>query len=563
MEFTMANKFGFKNLGFGMGLRSQHYPYIMKNWPKTVDWFEIISENFMDTDGRPKRILAEIKEHYPIVMHGVSMSIGTTDPLNSEYMKKLKALMKWLNPPWVSDHLCWTGTAHKNTHDLLPVPYTEEALAHIIKKIKHVQDYIERPLIIENPSTYMEFKDSQMPEWEFISRMAEKSSCGLLLDVNNIYVSCYNHRLDPKEYIDALPHDRVVQIHLAGHDNMGTHIIDSHRGKVIDEVWALYRYVIGKAGKISTMIEWDEDVPSFNTVLKEVNKARKLTDRLKIPNQLPDMSGEREKRNTKKPAPYKKSLETFQNVILSGDAKKSRPENWVLSKDKFPPENQLGVYINGYRARLFDVSNEDYKVLRHLLGNKNMNRLLDEYIEATPSNNFNITRYTVKFPEFVKKAAWLPQKIRQAAYEMAVLETELMQISDMKETKPLDTKKFEKMTPEKFLKQKIYLRAALKLFKFDYQVNDYFNKVMDDKNPRTPAKNPCFLAIYRHEDMMWRLEMDKDEYLVMKKFMEGKTVGKAIESMLSSKNVDAEKLIGNFNKWFGRWSSNGLLAEAS
>ena len=183
-------------LGFGLGLRSKHYPYIFEHKPQ-VDWFEIISENFMDTDGKPRRNLAHVAEHFPIVMHGVSLSIGTVDPLNSDYLHKLKALKKDINAVWISDHLCWTGIAHKNMHDLLPVPYTEEALTHIVQRLRQVQDFLECPIALENPSTYLEFSHSAMPEAEFIARMALESGCRLLLDVNNVYVTCYNHRHDP------------------------------------------------------------------------------------------------------------------------------------------------------------------------------------------------------------------------------------------------------------------------------------------------------------------------------------------------------------------------------
>jgi uncharacterized protein (UPF0276 family) len=286
----------FPDLGFGLGLRSKHYPYIFEHWPE-VDWFEVISENFMNTDGRPKRNLARIRERYPIVMHGVAMSIGTLDPLNSEYLQKLKTLAKWLNPPWITDHLCWTGIAHKNSHDLLPVPYTEEALKHIVTRIRQVQDYLERPLGIENPSTYLEFKTSHIPEAEFIARMAQDSGCNLLLDVNNIYVSCYNHRLDAKAYIDAIPLDKVIQIHLSGHSNMGTHIVDTHDDYVVDEVWALYRYVAHKAGRTpNTMIEWDGKIPEWNVLYGELEKAKTAAADAARYASLPDLA--------KKETPY-------------------------------------------------------------------------------------------------------------------------------------------------------------------------------------------------------------------------------------------------------------------
>ena len=233
-------RLGYNNLGLGVGLRTTHFPYILKNSPP-VDWFEIITENFMDSGGRPRYVLEQIAERYPVVMHGVSMSIGSTDPLNIEYLTKLKKLADAVKPRWVSDHLCWTGVAGLNAHDLLPIPLNEESLAHVTARVRTVQDFLGRPLVLENPSTYVTFADSTMPEWEFLTRLAEDADCGLLLDVNNVFVSSANHDFDPEEYIRNVPHRRVVQFHLAGHTDCGTHRIDTHDGEVIDPVWELYR----------------------------------------------------------------------------------------------------------------------------------------------------------------------------------------------------------------------------------------------------------------------------------------------------------------------------------
>ncbi len=271
----MANRFGFPNIGFGLGLRRPHYEHVLAERPKGVDWFEIISENFIEAHPGHWQFLADVRAHYPLVMHGVGMSIASTDPLNKDYLTKLKKLADFLNPPWVSDHLCWTGIAHTTTHDLLPVPYTEEALTHVVSKIKQVQDVLERPLVLENPSTYLEFRDSTLREWEFIARMAERSGCGLLLDVNNVYVSAFNHRYDAKAYIDALPRGHIVQIHLAGHQNEGTHIVDTHDDYVIDAVWDLYRYTLSKHGPVTTMVEWDDRIPEFSVLEAELDKARR------------------------------------------------------------------------------------------------------------------------------------------------------------------------------------------------------------------------------------------------------------------------------------------------
>jgi uncharacterized protein (UPF0276 family) len=268
-----APRLGHPNLGLGVGLRTVHFPYILTNHPP-VDWFEIISENFMDSGGRPRHILEQIAERYTVVMHGVSLSIGSTDPLNFDYLTKLKRLAGEVKARWVSDHLCWTGVAGRNTHDLLPIPLNEETLKHVAGRVREVQDLLERPLVLENPSTYVGFVDSTMTEWEFLSRLAEETDCGLLLDVNNVYVSSVNHDFDPAEYIRNVPHQRVVQFHLAGHTHCGTHVIDTHDGEVIDPVWELYRLAHELTGGAATLLEWDARIPAFPVVHAEVLKAR-------------------------------------------------------------------------------------------------------------------------------------------------------------------------------------------------------------------------------------------------------------------------------------------------
>ena len=269
------NRFDIPNLGFGVGLRTVHYGHILATKPK-VDWFEIISENYMDTAGRPVFILDQIAERYPIVLHGVSLSIGSTDPLDRQYLRKLKTLADRVKAVWVSDHVCWTGVAHTNTHDLLPIPYNEESLKHVAKRVKQVAEAIERPLMLENPSTYCEFRSSTLSEWDFLRALGEEADCGFLLDVNNVYVSAYNHGYDAAEYIKAVPHDRVVQYHLAGHTNFGTHILDTHSDHVIDPVWELYRLTHRLSGGRSTLLEWDESIPPFEVVHAEVLKAKEL-----------------------------------------------------------------------------------------------------------------------------------------------------------------------------------------------------------------------------------------------------------------------------------------------
>jgi uncharacterized protein (UPF0276 family) len=271
------NRWGYPDLGFGIGLRSVHFEHILKNNP-TIDWFEVLSENYLDTGGRPLHILDQVAERYPVVLHGVSLNVGSTDPLDFEFLKKLKALGKRVNARWVSDHLCWTGVTGKNTHDLLPMPYTDQALRHTIQRVREIQDFLERPIALENASTYLEFSASKWPESEFISALAEEADCGILLDVNNVYVSSFNHGFDPKSYIDRIPKDRLVQMHLAGHTNKGTHILDTHSDYVIDNVWDLYRYAHRQLGGASTLLEWDANIPAFDVVHGEALKARRFRE---------------------------------------------------------------------------------------------------------------------------------------------------------------------------------------------------------------------------------------------------------------------------------------------
>ena len=262
-------------LGFGLGLRTEHYNAILESKPN-VDWFEALSENYMIPGGKPLHYLDRIRENYPIVMHGVSLSIGSTTPFDADYLRDLRKLADRIQPAWISDHLCWTGVHGQNIHDLLPLPYTEETANHVAERVGIVQDYLGRRILLENVSSYASYVDSTMTEWEFITEIAEKADCLLLLDVNNIYVSSYNHQFDAKAFIDGVPKNRVQQIHLAGHQNNGDYIIDTHDAPVIDPVWDLYEYAISRFGAVSTMIERDDHIPELEVLVEELQIARDI-----------------------------------------------------------------------------------------------------------------------------------------------------------------------------------------------------------------------------------------------------------------------------------------------
>lgn len=284
MGWSQLPRLGLPNLGLGVGLRNKHTGHIMKYGPG-VDWFEIISENYIDNHGYARYVLQHVAERCPIVMHGVSLSIGSCDPINFKYLERLDRLAKSIRPLWISDHLCWTGIAGVNTHDLLPLPLNEDTLQHVVERIRIVQDYLERPLILENPSTYLQFSHSTIPEWEFLCALTQETGCGLLLDVNNVHVSAYNHRFDSEEYVRGLPHDRIVQIHLAGPTDCGQYLVDTHDHPVPTEVWKLYALAQRLTDGVSTLLEWDAKIPEYPELLLELAKAKSV-----LAGHLPDVA---------------------------------------------------------------------------------------------------------------------------------------------------------------------------------------------------------------------------------------------------------------------------------
>ncbi|QYM80587.1 DUF692 domain-containing protein [Horticoccus luteus] len=278
-----ANRFNnFTDYGIGIGLRVPHYQHILRQKP-TVDWFEIISENYLVDGGRPLEVLDQILEQYRVVQHGVSLYFGSADRLNRDHLRRLKALVRRTKTPWLSDHLCWGSIDGTYTHDLLPIPYTRIAAQHAAAKIREAQDFLEVPICVENVSSYTEFTASEMTEWEFLNEVVDQADCGVLLDVNNIYVSSRNHDFDPRTYIDAVPAERVAQIHIAGHTKFERYVLDTHDHPVIDPVWKLYDRAVRRCGATATLLEWDDRIPSFEEVHAEALKADRFLSSVTAP----------------------------------------------------------------------------------------------------------------------------------------------------------------------------------------------------------------------------------------------------------------------------------------
>jgi len=279
MDFR--SRHGIPDLGVGVGFRAKHARHVIDGGStQHVDWFEIVSENYMVSGGRPMSDLAKLRERFTVIPHGVSMSIGAVERLDDDYLARLKKVVRALDPPYFTDHVCFCKARGLDLHDLLPMPYTDEAIEHLVPRIRYVQNTIEKPFALENVSSYLTYRASQMPEHEFIARVAERADCGILLDVNNVFVSAFNHGFDAEEFIDGIPAERVVQIHLAGHTDKGAYLLDTHSDHVKKEVWALYQRAIRRIGSVSTLVEWDDQIPEWDVLASEAKLAREHRDQV-------------------------------------------------------------------------------------------------------------------------------------------------------------------------------------------------------------------------------------------------------------------------------------------
>ena len=420
-------------LGFGLGLRPQHYREILDGSP-AVDWFEIISENYMIEGGQPLYMLDRICERYPVVMHGVSLSIASTAPLDLDYLGALKKLAERVNPKWISDHLCWTGVHGVNLHDLLPIPYTQEALDHVVERVGQVQDFLGRRLTLENVSSYVTFGQSEMTEWEFVSEVAKRADCWLLFDVNNVYVSAFNHGFSTDEFLHGVPRDRVVQFHVAGHSHEESHIIDTHDHPVCPEVWDFYREAVTHFGPVSTMIERDDNIPPLAELVDELEHAP-LDRQRGFHRQAARSSGMKS---------LKELQETFQRGILAGD-------DAILAEvnDSAKEQRQVlfGVYRHAYVARLAEILADDYAQLHAYLGDQAFAKLIKAYIDANPSDQ---TQRALVRPSPSGLRAQEPRTYAKhpELAEIADLEKALADAFDGPDAEPLTIEALAALAPE-------------------------------------------------------------------------------------------------------------------
>lgn len=549
-------------LGCGLGLRAEHYDTILRTWPKEVDWFEAITENYMDSGGRSLQILEKVRSRYPIGLHGVSLSIGSCDPLDRVYLNRLKTLAERIEPAIISDHLCWTGVKQRNLHDLLPLPFTEEALKHVAHRVCEIQNFLNRKILLENVSSYLTFKHSYMPEWEFLSEVSRQSGCGILLDINNVYVNAQNHKFDAYQFLNSVPIAAVGQFHLAGHTSMGKYLFDTHNKPVIEPVWALYRHALKRFGKVTTLIEWDADIPEFPELVKELKKAKKLYQQIKseeVQRVLEFPINVTKKIDKKSKAPKLAEVQRlFEECVLpnSKDAyAKGRIAKMLNPQGGDPGKDRLSVYAEGYTARMNESLTEVYPAVKHLVGEPTFLKAAFGYSKKYPSKNYNLSLAGKHYSSFLKKSSlalrlpFLP--------DLADLEWEIAESFHTFDLPAADMTKLHEFSEEDWQSIILKLQPSVRLIASRWPVLDLWNvRAKPPKNISLRLEGrPQNVLVYKGSGIVRCELISREQHLLLKDLLTGKTLGKALSRFVSLK--DPSRLA--FSDWFAGWAAKGII----
>ena len=575
---TDLRKGEFESRGCGMGLRSQHYPVITESWPR-LDWFEAISENYMDTGGRPLHVLEKVRRHYPVALHGTALSIGSTDPLNHRYLERLKTLADRIDPFIVSDHLCWSGTEGEQLHDLLPLPLTEEALRHVVSRVHKVQETLGRPILLENVSTYVTFRHSTMTEWDFLTEVSKRSGCGILLDVNNLYVNSVNHRFDPMEFLKAIPGAQVGQIHLAGHTDRGDFLFDTHSRPIIDRVWSLYDEAMKRFGQVSTLVEWDENIPSFEELNAEVERAKTIYQKYQgrscppaaclPPAPAYRQAGARPGRARPGWAGREKieiPLEEVQSLLRQQIRHRKvgqNIKNLLNPQAGTPGVERLEVYADGFPARIRESLAEVYEAVHAAVGDERFDELALAYAAGHASQDYNLNHAGLGFQKFLKTAALSKETLflpDLAAFEWAIWEV----FHAIPGEGSVSRKDPSKVSAEDWERSVILFRKPVSLFDSPWPVLDLW-KTRRDLSAAAGVcleNNPQSVLITRKEDQVRCEILSPDQRRLVAGLLSGRTLGDVCEELAEVSESPAcqsgrEDL--PVSAWFSVWMRDGLI----
>jgi uncharacterized protein (UPF0276 family) len=552
-------------LGFGLGLRTPHYNDFL-NTRQPLDWLEIITDNFLVEGGKPLVMLERIRRDYPVAMHGVAMSIGAAAGVDVAYLRRVKALADRIEPLWVSDHLCWTGTPPQHLHDLYPLPYTDEAARHVIEQIQRAQDVLQRRLVLENVSSYIDFKHNASSEWQFLAHIAEAADCLLLVDVNNIYVSSVNHGFDPMTYLRALPAQRVQQIHLAGHSDNGGYIIDTHDHPVAQPVWDLYAHACRLYGSVATMIERDDDIPDLGVLMEELAIARHIASDVAREDVPAGSSSPGADSNVQAEAPADRTeappLQQLQlglaSYILGDGATDSAPvSDWIRTPPGVDAGQRLGIYHNAYRARLAEVLAESFARTVLYMGSDRFEQDARAFAVSHPPTVRNLAHYGADFAAYL--AALYPGN--PELRELAQLDWDLRTTFDEADATALDTQTAGAQEAALWLNRAQPLHPSVKLRSIRTNVAQIWHAI--DRDLEVPAvvhrEEPGTLLVWRKALLPHFQTLEPDQAAFMLSLAEGRSIEATCADLAGTAVLpDPQRLAG----WLQVWLEEGWLRAA-
>ncbi len=546
MPLAVQNRWNLPNLGLGVGLRGKHMAQVLAQRPP-VDWFEVITDNHLINQGWLLYLLDQLRESYPLVLHGVTLNIGSVEPLDMEYLRKIKQLADRIAAPWVSDHVCWTGIDGIQSHDLLPVPYNEQMLGLMAARVRIVQDVLERPLVLENPSSYVAFRQTTRTEWQFIAELVQRADCGLLLDVNNVYVASKNHEFATQSWLDAVPWAHVAQFHVAGHTDAGTHLFDSHIGPVIEEVWQLFAQAQARTGGRATLLEWDEEIPDFEQLCAEGEKARKyMATQEDLPSSHPAPAPAR----PLGPEPVCPEIAQLQRWMLAeivqgqGSSGQSADE-FLLPNAKMTADQRLDIHRSMYRARTYSALKDDFPLLFKELGEERFAKIARKYRFAHPSKSYALELYGDQFADFLSDAqAELPAWLSELAhFEWALIKAQLAA-----EPPPLDAARLTALAAEEHANLLLHFAPSFQLL----------NCFLPETVQAVGSKHTDIL-VYRRKFAVEHRGISVTQAAILRNLAAGDRLGEALVKVAATSPNAAAEMGSNIGAWFTQWATDGLF----
>lgn len=560
------------DLGVGLGLRAPHYQEILQG-ERPIGFFEAISENFMSGARKPLYFLDRIRERYPVVLHGVSLSIGGPDELDREYLKQLKALVDRIDPPWVTDHFCFSSAHGSHVHDLLPLPYTSEMVRRVAERARQVQDYLERPFGLENTSSYLAYTRSEMTEWQFVSEVVEAANIGLLFDVNNVYVSAYNHQFDPLDFVSSVPHERILQIHMAGHTNHGTHIIDTHSGPCLAEVLELYERAIRLAGPVSTLVEWDDEIPPLEIVVQEaerIGKSRALGAQTrptadtrpkesKAPPLIPSIRAIHPETLSETQIGVAASTENPMPLTSLSEELRAAESRFTGSR-RLSPLEQIEIYRDQFWLRHLGSLREDFPGLLGLMGDDAFEDLARAYLTDRPRPDFSLRTLGCELPSFVRSQ--MPGS--ETLVAMAELEWAYIHAFDAKDSAAVPLEELMKHSAEEWAQARFSLSPSVTLLAMPLGTADLRRAILKGKapEPNPPENGREHRIVYRHSDLgLYDKELVKLAFELLRELAKGTPFGRACENVSEGASGTDSVLEQNLVPWLREWTELGFLSS--